>query len=76
MAVAAIPIGTQLILRLNTGLDEDMKTIYRNRTYSNVKPTATNVNLFELAEEIAYLQIHTMEQVRRSDVNGLEFEVV
>ena len=74
MAVNAIPIGTQLILRLNTGLDVDMNPIYRNRTYSNVKPTATHVNLFELAGEIANLQIHTLEQVRRSDANELEME--
>lgn len=72
MAVNAIPIGTQLTLRLNTGLDEDMNTVYRNRNFRNVKPSASHLNLFELAEEIATLQVHVLDSVRRSDANELE----
>jgi len=72
MAVNAIPMGSQLTLRLNTGLDEEMKPVYRNRNFRNVKPSATNVNLFELAEEIGYLQTHTLEAVRRTDASELE----
>jgi len=72
MAVNAIPMGTQLVMRLNTGLDEEMNPIYRNRIFRNVKPSATNVNLFELAEEIGYLQVHTLEAIRRTDASELE----
>ena len=67
MAVNATPIGTQLIMRLNTGMDEDMNPVYRNRSFRNVKHTATHDDLFELAEEIATLQINPLAQVRRAD---------
>ncbi len=74
MAVNAIPIGTQLIMRLNTGIDEEMNPVYRNRSFRNVKHTAAHEDLFELAEEIATLQIHPLAQVRRTDANELEEE--
>jgi hypothetical protein len=72
MAVAAIPVGTRLTLRLNTGLDEDFKPIIRNRSWRNVKANATNANVFELGQEMSLLQIHTLEAVRRVDENELE----
>jgi hypothetical protein len=67
MAVTAIPVSSRLQLRLNTGLDENLNPIYRNRSYSRIKATADNEDLFELAEEMAYLQIHDLEAVRRLD---------
>ncbi len=72
MAVNAIPISARLQLRLNTGLDENLNPVYRTRSFSRVKPGATNVDLFELAEEIGYLQVHTLEAVRRLDEVELE----
>ena len=72
MAVSVIPVGTRLTLRVNTGLDENLKPIVRNRSWHRVKPSATNVNLFELGEELGYLQVHTVEAVRRVDENELE----
>jgi len=41
MAASAIPVGTRLTLRLNTGLDEEFNPIYRNRSWQNIKPSAT-----------------------------------
>jgi hypothetical protein len=74
MAVVAIPVGTRLALRLNTGLDENLNPVYRTRSFNNIKPTATHANLHEVAQEMGLLQVHTLEAVRRLDENELEQE--
>jgi hypothetical protein len=74
MAVSAIPLTARLQLRLNTGLDDNFNPIYRTRTFSNVKTAADNEDLFELAEEIGSLQLHTLDAVRRVDEYELEEE--
>ena len=72
MAVTAVPINARLQLRLNTGLDENFNPVYRTRSYSNVKPSSDNTDLFELAGELGSLQVHTLEAVRRVDEVELE----
>ncbi len=72
MAVTVIPMNSRLQLRLNTGLDEDFNPIYRTRSFSNVKTDAANADLFELAQEIGTLQIHTVDSIRRVDEVELE----
>jgi len=72
MSVNAIPVGSRLTMRLNTGLDENMNVVFRNRSFHNIKANATDVNLFELAQEIGTLQVHTLDSVRRVDENELE----
>ena len=67
MSVEVTPISARLQLRLNTGLDENMNPVYRTRSYSNVKPGADNVGLFELAQELGTLQVHGLDAVRRVD---------
>ncbi len=62
-----IPISARLQLRLNTGLDENLNTVFRTRSYSNVKPSADNTALLTLAQELASLQVHTLDAVRRVD---------
>ena len=74
MAVSAIPLTARLQLRLNTGLDESFNPISRTRTFSNIKTSADNEDLFELAEEISNLQLHTLDAVRRVDEYELEEE--
>ncbi len=72
MAVSKVFLTKNLQLRLNTGLDEELKPIYRTRSFSNVKPGSDNVDLFEVAHEIAALQEHTLSMVRRVDEVELE----
>jgi hypothetical protein len=55
-------------------LDDNFNPIYRTRSFSNVKTNADNEDLFELAEEIGSLQLHTLEAVRRVDEYELEEE--
>jgi hypothetical protein len=72
MSVLVIPVGTRLTLRLNTGLDDNLNPVYRNRSWHNVKPTAVHADLMELGQEMAALQVHTLDAVRRVDENELE----
>ena len=74
MAVTVIPVSARLQLRLHTGLDENLNPVFRTRSYSNVKPSAGNEDLFTLAGEIGSLQVHTVEAVRRVDEVELEQE--
>ena len=74
MSVVVIPLGTRLTLRLNTGLDDNLNPVFQNRSWHNVKPTATHANLMELGQELATLQVHTLDAVRRVDENELEAE--
>lgn len=70
--VNAIPIVTRLTLRLNTGLDENLNPIYRNRSWRNIKPTADHEDLFEIGQQMGSLQTHALSSVRRVDENELE----
>ncbi len=72
MPVDVIPATSRLQLRLNTGLDENLNPVFRTRSFSNVKPGADNEELFELAQEIGSLQVHTIDSVRRLDEVELE----
>ena len=72
MPVNAIPVSARLQLRLNTGFDEDLNPLFRTRSFSNVKPSADNEELFDLAQEIGSLQVHTLSTVRRVDEYELE----
>jgi len=72
MAVTANPIATRLQLQLNVGMDEEFNPIYRTRSYSNIKTDADNGDLFDLAQELEGLQVHTLYAVRRVDEVELE----
>ncbi len=72
MPVDVIPVTSRLQLRLNTGLDENLNPVFRTRSFSNVKTGADNEDLFELAQEIGSLQVHTIDSVRRLDEVELE----
>lgn len=72
MSVTVVPIGSRLTMRLNTGLDENMNPVYRNRSFHNLKASASDTDVFELAQEIGSLQVHTLDSVRRVNENELE----
>ena len=72
MPISVKPLATRLQLRLNTGLDEDFNPIYRTRSYSNIKTDAVNADLFDLAQDLESLQVHSVNSVRRVDEVELE----
>ena len=72
MPVNAIPTQTRLIMRLNTGFDENLNPLFRNRSFSNVKPSASNVHLYDLAAAMGTLQVHALSSISRADTAELE----
>jgi len=75
MAVQAIPADTDLVLRLQTGVNENGDPVFTNRRYGNVKTDATDQALYDVAAQIAGLQVHTLNSVMRDDRAYIEEQV-
>ena len=67
MAVNTVPIGSRLQLRLIVGQDRQGNPIYRTRSYSNVKPDASDEDVFAVGNALAGLQQHDVEELRRTN---------
>ncbi|MFC4558200.1 DUF1659 domain-containing protein [Virgibacillus kekensis] len=67
MAVAQM-VASQLTLILNDG-DDIMtgKTIYKSKSFNNVKPTATPDQVFAIAIAVAGLQSRPLYNIQRKD---------
>ncbi len=74
MPVTATHLNTRLQLRLRLGFDDNGNPILRTRSYSNIKPNAVNQDLFDTGEELASLQDHALDVIRRVDELELEEE--
>lgn len=67
MAVINLPLATRLQLRLKTGVTAEGRDIFRLRTFGNVKPAATDVDVKSVADGLTSLQVHAVDTVRRID---------
>jgi hypothetical protein len=65
MAVNAIPLGSRLQLILITGMDDKGNPTYRTRSYSNVKPDASDLAVYNVGNALAGLQEHELDVMRR-----------
>jgi hypothetical protein len=65
MAVEAVPLASVLIARFVTGVDDEGNPILRARRWSNIKPAATDQNVYDAALALAGLQMHTLAAVER-----------
>lgn len=74
MPVTVTHLSTRLQLRLRLGFDGSGNPILRTRSYSNIKPNAPNQDLFDTGEELASLQDHDRDVIRRVDELELEEE--
>lgn len=72
MAVVTNPIDTRLRLVFYVGDDLEGNPIYKVKTLGNVKPTATNEDLYAVAHALASLQSHILIQAERSERVALE----
>lgn len=60
-------VSTKMQLRLNTGLDGEGREMIRTKTYSNVKISAENEALYDVALSLSGLQNHELKEVHRVD---------
>jgi len=70
MAVSAVPQGSRLSLILQVGTDETGNPVYRTRSYSGVKPQATDQDVYDVAQMIVDLQQYPVAEILR--VNDVE----
>lgn len=72
MAVSVTPLGSRLQIRVRLGYDTAGNPILRTRSYSNIKSTASHDDLYITGTELAALQDHHLELIRRVDEMELE----
>ncbi|UOQ43239.1 DUF1659 domain-containing protein [Halobacillus salinarum] len=71
MAITSDVIHSQLQLVFETGKDEKGKSIYRTKSFNNVKISATAEQLYHVATAFSPLQQHVLAQVERNDRSNL-----
>ena len=67
MAVVKTPLGSTLRLIVETGVDLEGNPILKNRNYLNVKPAATDQDVFDAGTLLASLQQNTLNAMQRLD---------
>ena len=72
MSVTKLPLGCRLQVRWNTGLNENMEPVFRIRSWSNVKPTATPEALHQLGNYINDLCVHVADSIRVEETYQLQ----
>lgn len=65
MAVTVTPVDSNLRIIVQTGVDENNKPVFRTRTYTKVKTDAQDQDLLDVARQLAGLQIHPVNSIRR-----------
>lgn len=71
MALVVTPISSRLTLTVNTGVDDEGKPVLRNRSFSGVKTVAADQDVYDVAQILAGLQQHPVEEISRVDEDGL-----
>jgi hypothetical protein len=72
MAIDKTFLTKSVMLRLNTGLDEDFNPIYKTRSWRGVKAAASDANIFAIADGIGGLIEHTVDDIRVQTTESLE----
>ncbi len=75
MAVEKVPSGTSLKIQFQTGLDGDGDPVYRTKSLSNVKTTALDQDIYDVAQALVALQEYSVTAVLRVDSAVLEEEI-
>lgn len=71
MAVQVLPLPGTMVLRLNTGVDDDGNPVYTNRRWSNISPQADSQAVYDAAQVIAGLQVHPLSTVQHQENSEL-----
>ncbi|NLV76580.1 MAG: DUF1659 domain-containing protein [Tissierellia bacterium] len=64
MAVVDVKENVRLKLELDGGMDGN-RQIIKSKTFTKVKPTAENEDIYEVAESLADLQAYPIYKVKR-----------
>lgn len=72
MAVVSIKKNSKLKMVMNAGLDDNNKSVIKNKTMQHARAEADDQTLFEIAHGFAALQKHSLTGVFKN----VEFELV
>ncbi|WP_373598714.1 DUF1659 domain-containing protein [Paraclostridium bifermentans] len=67
MAVMETKNQSTLKIKFDCGLDNNGKTIVKNRSYSNVKADATSQDILDVANGIIALQMNSSLEILKQD---------
>lgn len=65
--VVEIKNPSSLRIRFDCGVGENGKSITKSRTYSNLKPSAKALDVFNVANALTSLQDHSVLEIVRQD---------
>jgi len=65
MPVMVTPVDSNLRIIVQTGVDENNKPVFKTRSYTKVKADAQDQDLLDVAKQLAGLQIHPVNSIRR-----------
>ncbi len=74
MAVNAIQLATDLILVMDNGVGASGQQLTINRTYKDVKPNASNADIYSVANHLISLQESANLGIQRRDILELKQE--
>ena len=75
MPIIANQANSKVKLVLNAGLDINNKTIFKNKTFANVKAATQNEDLYNLGVAISDLQEYELANIVRYDEYELLNEI-
>lgn len=65
--VVEIKNPSSLKMKLDCGLGDNGRSIIKSRTYSNLKPDAKSLDVFNVANALASLQQHSVLDITKQD---------
>lgn len=71
MAIMAVKNPSTLKIKFNHGSDTNGKAIIRSKSFANVKPDASDDNLYAVAKALVDLQDHDLYDVLKIDNTAL-----
>lgn len=74
MAIVATPLTSDLVLVMDNGVGASGQSLSQNRTYKNVKITATDADVYAVGQVLIGLQSKTANAIQRKNTAELESE--
>ncbi|NLW07150.1 MAG: DUF1659 domain-containing protein [Clostridia bacterium] len=71
MPVVSTPLASTLRLQVQTGTDSEGKPVYRLRSFSRVKPEASDQDVYDVAVALGNLQVHPVNAISRVNESDL-----
>lgn len=71
MAVIREPQSSSMVISIQDGVSTSGQPVYRERTYSNVKTSAADADVYAVAQEMANLQKYPVAGLARLDEGNL-----